>query len=64
MDINDAWKSTCKVVLGEEIGELQEYEKYLSKYVEPIYEKSSTLSGKKVIISRPSFCKNANFISF
>ncbi|PIT84953.1 hypothetical protein COU37_00315 [Candidatus Micrarchaeota archaeon CG10_big_fil_rev_8_21_14_0_10_45_29] len=64
MDINDAWKDTCKIVLGGEIGDLQKYEKYLQTYVEPIYEKNSSLSQKKVIISRPDFCKNAKFISF
>jgi len=64
VDINDAWKDTCRVVLGGEIGELEQYEKYLTQYVEPIYEKKSEISGKKVIISRPDFCQNAKFISF
>lgn len=64
MDINDAWKSTCKILLGGEIGDLEKYEKYLTKYVEPIYSKNSILSGKKVTISRKEFCAGAKFISF
>ena len=27
--INEAWKNACKSVLGDEIGELKDYEKWL-----------------------------------
>jgi len=62
MDINSAWKSACKVLLGEEIGEIQQYAGYLQKYVEPLSEKTSALSGKKVLVSSSDFCKGAKFI--
>ncbi len=63
MNINEAWKSTCSILLGGEVGELEDYEKYLTNYVEPIYERKSLLSGKKVTVSLPSFSKSAKFIS-
>ena len=63
MDINQAWKETCHIVLGDEIGELKQYEEYLFKYLEPVLPKTSAISGKPVNISRPSFCPKAKFIS-
>jgi hypothetical protein len=63
MDINDAWKATCRIVLSGEIGDLARYEHYLTQYVEPLYEKKSSLSGQKVIVSRPDFAPSSKFIS-
>lgn len=63
MDINDAWKSTCKVLLGEEIGDMAQYESYLKRYVDSVNEKTSSISGKKVAISSENICKSAKFIS-
>ena len=60
---NDAWKSTCRIMLGEEIGELGEYEKYLTKYLEPVRTEKSQISDKEVTIAYPYFCKGARFIS-
>lgn len=51
MDINTAWKSTCKVLLGEEIGELDAYEKYLKRYTKTTQKKKSCLSGKPVSVT-------------
>ncbi len=61
--LDKAWKSTCRVVLGEPIGDLNDYKDYLMKYVEPSFEKKSIISGKKVTVSSPKFCKTARFIS-
>ncbi len=63
MDINDAWKSTCKILLGDEIGGMEKYGDYLRRYVDTVNEKSSSLSGKKVAISSENICKGAKFIS-
>lgn len=62
MDINVAWKDTCRVLFGEEIGELRDFENYLSKYAESAYLKESVLSGKRVIVSSSSFSHDAKFI--
>lgn len=64
MDINTAWKKTSKLLLGEEIGELSDYEGYLKKYCEPVGEKKSALSGKRVHVSEQDHCRGARFIGF
>lgn len=62
MNLNEAWKSTCKVLLGHEVGELKDYEQFLIRYTEPIKKARSVLSGKEVYYSAP-YCENARFIS-
>ena len=62
-ELDRRWKATCRVLLGCEVGELSDFEKYLTEYVEPIFEKRSFLSGKPAYVSLPNFCKAAKFIS-
>lgn len=63
MDIDSAWKSTCKILLGEEIGELREYAGYLSDQLDlSLSEKESSLSGKKAFVSSSNICPGARFI--
>lgn len=62
-ELDRRWKSTCRILLGTEVGGLSEFEKYLSRYTEPIFEKKSCLSGKPTYVSLPNFCKAARFIS-
>ncbi len=61
--INRAWKSTCKILLKDEIGDLWDYEKYLSQYIDPLASNKSLISGKDVSIAPMPFCKKARFIS-
>ncbi|MEM2137799.1 MAG: hypothetical protein QW568_01810 [Candidatus Anstonellaceae archaeon] len=62
-EIEKAWKSACRVLLGEEIGGMEEYEGYLLKHLEPTDVKRSAISGRKISISTPLFCGKAKFIS-
>ncbi len=50
-DINLAWKSTCKILLGDEIGDMGEYVGYLSQYNEPVRKANSCFSGTEIIAS-------------
>lgn len=43
-----AWRSTCKSILGDEIGPLEDYASYLKKYIPPVKISKSELSGKDV----------------
>lgn len=61
--LNKAWKSTCKVLLGEEIGELKEYEEWLRENIPVFGKRKSYISGKEVILSLDEYCKKANFVS-
>ncbi|PIT84697.1 hypothetical protein COU37_02110 [Candidatus Micrarchaeota archaeon CG10_big_fil_rev_8_21_14_0_10_45_29] len=63
MDINDAWKSICKILLSREIGELRQYGDYLSEYVEKPSMKTSSISGKSVAVSSSAYSKGAKFIA-
>jgi hypothetical protein len=62
MDVEKGWQSTCKVLLGREIGPLSNYEKYLSKHVSPYRTEKSLISGKEVVVSG-EYDTGARFIS-
>ncbi len=60
--INEAWKSTCRTLLGEEVGGLSDFEPYLSRHVEQMAERKSSYSGKGVFASE-RVCEGARFMS-
>ncbi len=61
--LNKAWKSTCRVVLGDEVGELERYEPWLSEHMAPLLKKKSALSGKEVCCAMPDYAPGARFLS-
>lgn len=62
--VNWAWKLTCKAVLGEEIGDLKDYEEWLKEYVAPIRVEKSAINDEDVYLAIPGYCKRAKFIPF
>ncbi|MCX8194830.1 MAG: hypothetical protein N3G22_01860 [Candidatus Micrarchaeota archaeon] len=62
-ELNKKWKDTCKIILGGEIGELKDYEKWLSDNLSPrtVYTDSK---GREIVISVPHYGKNSRWISF
>jgi len=63
--LNKAWKATCKVLFGEEIGELKEYEEWLlHDYGEKPRTEKSAVSGKETTLICDDYCKDAKFISY
>jgi hypothetical protein len=62
--LNKAWKQTCKIIFGGEVGELKDYEAWLTKGMEKPRKSKSALSGKDVYSAVPYYCKDARFISF
>ena len=62
-ELNKVWKSTCRILFGEEIGELKEYEEWLKEYMPPLTTVKSSISGKEVILGLPYYCKDAHFIA-
>ena len=46
--LNNAWKKTCNLLLGEEIGELKDYEPYLKELIDRNVYRKSSISGKEV----------------
>ncbi len=63
VELQKAWKDTCRILFGQEIGEISDYEKWLGEYVDlPVVRKSS-ISGKEVIFSTPDYSKKAKCMS-
>jgi hypothetical protein len=61
--IEKKWADTCRVLLGEEIGPINDYAKWLSKMTEPI-SRHKSISGKEVISAPTDYCKGAKWLSF
>lgn len=61
--LDKAWKSTCRVLLNQEVGELEEFEDYLKRYVETPAKRRSSISGKEVAISSKWIPENAPVIA-
>ncbi len=51
LQLNKSWKSTCRILLGQEVGDLLDFEDYLKRYMDPIENRKSALSKKEVAIS-------------
>jgi hypothetical protein len=61
-ELEAAWKSTTKVLLGTEIDDLMAYEDYLKRYTDPIEKRKSAISGREVMISSNRVPKTAPVI--
>ena len=62
-ELNAHWKTTSKVILGEEIGELSDFEEWLSGKIPPVVSAKSANSGKDVSFVLPHKPEKANAIS-
>ncbi len=47
--LDSGWRTTCKLVLGQDIGELKDYEKWLLKNVHKPAIQKSLVSGKQIL---------------
>jgi hypothetical protein len=61
--LNGKWLSTCRLIFGEEIGELARYKDWLCEGLEPFEKRKSSLSGKEVY-AVGKYPRGAPFISF
>ncbi|MGV8176239.1 MAG: hypothetical protein ACP5NX_00355 [Candidatus Bilamarchaeaceae archaeon] len=61
--LNRAWKSTCKTILGGEVGELDDFRKWLSEPLETDFHAKSAVSGKDIYYAVPYYRKDAKYIS-
>lgn len=61
--LDKEWKSTCRAIFGQEIGDMNEYEAYLK---EPLVGKSvrSCFSGKELWVTSPHYAGNAKFFDY
>lgn len=63
LELNKAWKNTCRILFGQEIGELRDFEPYLKEHLPPIEKRNSYLSEKTVSFAMDDYCKRGRFIS-
>ncbi len=63
-ELDKRWKSCCKILLSEEIGELNDYAAWLYEKNGPRLLHKSGISGKEVVLSSDVYSKNAAYISF
>jgi len=62
--LDQRWRSTCKSILGQEVGGLQEFEGWLNERLEPGSVHNSILSSKDITSSPTDYCKGAKWISY
>ena len=64
MDIDEAWKSTCKILLKDEIGGLEKYEKWIGQFREPFGHAKSPTSGQDVFLTIQDYGPGSRAIGF
>lgn len=57
--LNQRWASVCKVLLKQEIGDMQDYILWLKKDLAPIFSVPSSISGKSVAFSTDNYCNGS-----
>ncbi|MFH0817050.1 MAG: hypothetical protein V1909_00275 [Candidatus Micrarchaeota archaeon] len=62
--LNKNWKTTCKIIFGEEVGELSDFKDWLSEFVDPIRTWKSSRSGRDVPFAIPYYSESSKRISF
>jgi hypothetical protein len=63
MDLPQAFKATCKILFGQEIGEVAEFDAYLKEGL--VGKKGKSLfSGKPIWVTSEEYCPKAKFFDF
>ncbi len=60
--LNKEWKSTTRILLGEELGELKDFEGWLNEYCPKSAKRKSIISGKETTLCSDNYSPNAKFI--
>jgi len=62
--LDKAWRSTCRVLFGSEVGPLSDFADWLKGYDEEIRKEKSSISGKSVSFSQNDYSHGARFSAF
>ncbi|VVB98123.1 Uncharacterised protein [uncultured archaeon] len=62
--LNRAWNSSCRLLFGQELGELRDFEPWLARYLAPATTAKSFISGKPATLTTPYYSENGRFASF
>jgi hypothetical protein len=63
MTLDRMWRSTCKIMFGEDVGELSDYAEWLAKDIVSVKARKSAVSGKDVYFAIKDYCDDAKFMS-
>ncbi|MCX6769617.1 MAG: hypothetical protein NT051_02970 [Candidatus Micrarchaeota archaeon] len=61
--LQKGWDSTCKIVFGQELGKVEDFRPWFSKYLPKTARRKSCLSGKEVLLAADNYPKQARFLS-
>ena len=61
--LDKEWRTLCRMLLGGEVGGLDEYSEWLSGLDDPLFTRKSSLSGKPVVFSNGEYCQGSQAIS-
>lgn len=61
--VNTAWKQTTKILFGEPLGEMKDFDEYLSEAVVGKKVKSS-FSGKELMVTSKNFAEGCRFFDY
>jgi len=61
--LQKGWDATCRVVMGKEIGQLEDYTGWLSSQMQMPSREKSGITGKEVILASGLYPKTARFAS-
>jgi len=62
-ELDRQWRTACRIILGGEIGALDDYPEWLSGLNDPLFTRNSSLSGRRVVFSNGEYCKGSRAIS-
>ncbi len=62
--LNKEWKNACRMIFGQEAGELETYEKWLLEYNEAPLIRKSSATGKEIAYAVPYYRTGAKFSGF
>ena len=62
MEVNGIWNETCKILLGQEIGDVNDYSGYLQKFIPAMKIKKSAISSTEIAVCE-EYDTHAKFIS-
>jgi hypothetical protein len=61
--LNGQWKATCRILFGQEVGELKDFEPYLLELTRPIVHHKSCLSGKDAVSAPTAYCESSRWLA-
>ena len=62
--INTRWKNACRVLFGEEVGDITKFVPWLTRLNEPVYHRKTSISGKEVSYAHIDYSEKSKWISF